>query len=130
MTVRPAPPAAGTRQTAEGVDHVAVTPAVPPFAGGARPPAALRPEAVYLAGLAPAGRRSMAARLLTVAGVLGAPSLEAVPWEQLRYAHVAAIRAALEERELAPASVNATLAALSNAERGTRNAERRTAARS
>jgi len=44
--------------------------------------------------------------------VLGAPSVEAVPWEQLRYAHVAAIRAALLERDLAPASINTTLAAL------------------
>lgn len=54
----------------------------------------------------------MAARLRTIAGLLGSPSVEAVPWEQLRYAHVAAIRAALQERDLAPASINTTLAAL------------------
>src|SRR5206468_2857765 len=91
---------------------VIVTAPMPPLADSARPPVSERPEAVYLAALALAGRRSMLARLRTVAGVLGAPSVEAVPWERLRYAHVAAIRAALEERELAPASINATLAAL------------------
>ena len=85
---------------------------LPPLAEGARPPLSERPEAVYLAALAASGRSSMRARLRTVAGVLGAPSVEAVPWERLRYAHVAAIRAALEEREMAPASINATLAAL------------------
>ncbi|HUS17346.1 MAG TPA: tyrosine-type recombinase/integrase [Chloroflexia bacterium] len=95
-----------------GEAPIVVAAPLPPLTTGARPPASERPEAVYLAGLAPTGRRSMAARLRTVAGVLGAPSIEAVPWERLRYAHVAAVRAALEERELAPASINATLAAL------------------
>src|SRR5690349_14467470 len=79
-----------------------VTEPLPPPAEGARPPLSERPEAVYLAALAASGRSSMLARLRTVADVLGAPSVEAVPWERLRYAHVAAIRAALKERELAP----------------------------
>ena len=86
-------------------------------------PAALDPARVYLGGLQPTGRRAMAARLRLVAGLLGAPTMEVVPWERLRYAHVAALKAHLAAPKvptdgsepglgLAPASVNATLAAL------------------
>ncbi len=86
-------------------------------------PAALDPARVYLASLQPSGRRSMAARLRTVALLWGAPSIELAPWETLRFAHVAALVAHLSAPArpvdggapglgLAPASVNATLAAL------------------
>jgi len=90
----------------------AILPTIQALPADARPLGSDRPEVVYLAGLAASGRRSMAARLRTVAGLIGAPSVEAVPWERLRFAHVAAIRSALEDRGLAPASINTTLAAL------------------
>jgi len=97
---------------ADAASRAVVVGPLPLLDAGARPPTDARPEAAYLAGLARTGQRSMAARLRTVAGILGAPSVEAVPWERLRYAHVAAIRTALEDRNLAPASINTTLAAL------------------
>lgn len=86
-------------------------------------PAALDPAHVYLSGLQPTGRRAMAARLRLVARLLGLPSIELVPWEHLRYAHIAALKAHMAAPKeppdgnvpglgLAAASVNATLAAL------------------
>ncbi len=54
----------------------------------------------------------MQARLRTVARLLGAEDICSVPWEKMRYQHVAAIRARLIEEGLSPASVNATLSAL------------------
>src|SRR5215210_1023392 len=59
--------------------------------GTPRPPLSLRPEAVYLAGLEPSGRRSMRSRLAGVAALLGADDLAAIPWERLRYPHYAAL---------------------------------------
>lgn len=70
------------------------------------------PAAVYLASLQPTGRRAMAGRLRIVAGLLGFDNPATVPWQQLRYEHLAAIRAKLEGRAKAPATINATLAAL------------------
>lgn len=81
-------------------------------------PSSPGPACLYLASLAPTGRRSMAARLRRVATLFGAPTIEEVPWEALRYAHVVAILVRLAEDGLAPASINATLAAL----RGVMNA--------
>lgn len=75
-------------------------------------PADRNPAAVYLAGLAPTGRAGMASRLRQVARLLGADDWPEVPWQNLRYQHVAAIRTQLQEQGLAPATVNATLAAL------------------
>jgi site-specific recombinase XerC len=69
------------------------------------------PAAVYLASLQPSGRASMLGRLLAVAAMLGA-EVETVEWTALRYEHVAAIKARLQERGHAPASINCTLAAL------------------
>ena len=80
--------------------------------GVPRPPLSLRPEAVYLAGLEPSGRRSMRSRLAGVAALLGLDGLAAVPWERLRYPHYAALRGTLAKGGLKPASVNTTLAAL------------------
>jgi len=84
---------------------------------------AVDPARVYLGGLRPSGRRSMASRLRLVAALLGAPTPELVGWEALRFAHVAALVAHLSAPTrptdgsdpglgLSPASVNATLAAL------------------
>lgn len=71
------------------------------------------PVLAYLAGLAPSGRRTMRGKLETVALMLaGHRRLEGIPWEQLRFEHVTAIRAQLEERGLSPATINATLYAL------------------
>ena len=70
------------------------------------------PAAVYLASLQPTGRRAMAGRLRTVANLLGFSDARAVRWHELRYEHVAAIRAKLQELGKAPATVNATLYAL------------------
>ena len=70
------------------------------------------PAAIYLASLQPTGRRAMAGRLRVVADLLGFGDARAVRWHELRYEHVAAIRAKLEAAGKAPATINATLAAL------------------
>lgn len=70
------------------------------------------PGAVYLASLTETGRRGVVSRLRQVAGLLGYDDPSEVPWHQLRYQHVAAIRSKLQERGEAPASVNLALCAL------------------
>jgi site-specific recombinase XerD len=85
------------------------------FAGVASSPALREsePALAYLASLAPSGRRTMRTRLEYIAELLtGRRTLHALPWEKLRYEHVVAIRALLQERKLAPASINATLYAI------------------
>jgi len=69
---------------------------------------------VYLARLAPSGRRSQAQALEVVAGIASGGQARAAtfPWASLRYQHVQALRAALVERGYAPASVNKCLYAL------------------
>jgi len=69
------------------------------------------PAAVYLASLAPTGRRSMAGRLKYVTSQLN-QAYETFPWQELRYHHIAAIRSKLQEQQLAPATINATIYAL------------------
>jgi len=69
------------------------------------------PALVYLASLAPTGRRAMTSRLKYVAGLFN-QAYESVPWQQLRYQHIAAIRSKLQESQLAPATINATIYAL------------------
>jgi site-specific recombinase XerD len=76
------------------------------------PPARENPLAVYLAGLKPTGRRSMAAKLKVVAHILGCEDPRAVPWEKLRFQEVVAIRTRLQEMGKAPATVNASLYAV------------------
>ncbi|HYX25653.1 MAG TPA: integrase, partial [Thermoanaerobaculia bacterium] len=66
-------------------------------------PADTHPAAVYLARLSPGSRRTMAEALDDVAQTL--------PWAQLRYQHVQAVRSALGER-LSRASVNKALSAV------------------
>src|SRR5688500_8958024 len=78
------------------------------------------PAVVYLSQLAPGSRRTMAAALNAIAGLLGVPELRdadgrdiryvAAPWHKLQYQHTAAIRAALAET-CAPATANKHLAA-------------------
>jgi integrase len=70
------------------------------------------PAAVYLAGLAETGRRTMAGKLKVVARLIGHDDIVTVPWHQLRYQHIVAIRTKLQEMGLAPATVNATIHAL------------------
>lgn len=75
-------------------------------------PAERNPVKVYLASLAPSGRRSMAARLRNVAVLMGYTDPRDVQWPQMRFEHVAAIKSRLVAKGQAPATVNATLAAL------------------
>jgi integrase/recombinase XerD len=69
------------------------------------------PAAVYLAQLAPSGRRTMQQALGTLAQLLGQQDAFVCPWHKLRYQHTAALRTALAER-YAPATANKMLAAL------------------
>ena len=68
------------------------------------------PALVYLASLAPTGRRTMRGALAKVAVMLGT-TLEAAPWAKLEYEHVQALRTKLAET-LKPATVNKYLAAI------------------
>ena len=79
---------------------------------GARTPTApsRNPAAVYLASLAPTGRRSMLAKLRLVAAAIGR-DVRDVDWTELRFEHVAALRSQLAETH-APATVNGCLYAL------------------
>ena len=76
-------------------------------------PSDRNPAGVYLASLgSERARRAMLGRLRYVAGLLGTADPLAVPWHQLRYQHVAAIRAKLIESGQAPATINLALSAL------------------
>ena len=70
------------------------------------------PVEIYLAGLSATGRRSMAQKLKAVAVILGYADAPSVAWEKLRFDHAVAIRSSLSDGGLAPATVNATLAAV------------------
>jgi site-specific recombinase XerD len=109
-----APAAAAPLDAPVGSTEIVLVPAgAGPLAGGsARHIPRGAPEAAYLAGLSASGRRSMAARLRTVARLLGASDYDAVAWEDLRVEHITAIKTALGDQGLSPASINATLAAL------------------
>jgi len=71
------------------------------------------PATVYLARLAPTGRRVQASALHTIAGLVsgGTANARSLPWGQLRYVHTQAIRAELAGK-YAPATANRHLAAL------------------
>jgi len=79
------------------------------------------PAAVYLAGLAPTGRRSMLSKLSRAAQALGFGDAFAAPWADLRFQHVAAVRTKLQEENLAAATVNTVLAALKGVARAAFN---------
>ena len=71
------------------------------------------PAAVYLARLAPSGRRVQRTALETIARLLtgGAAGATDCPWWQVRYAHTQAVRTVLAET-YAPSTANRHLAAL------------------
>jgi len=69
------------------------------------------PALVYLASLAPTGRRAIEGRIKHVARMFNCPP-EAMPWPALRYQHLEAIRAKLQDSGLAPSTINMTLYAL------------------
>lgn len=70
------------------------------------------PVEIYLAGLSATGRRSMAQKLNVMAGILGYHDARSVMWSKLRFDQVVAIRSSLTDGGLAPATINATLAAI------------------
>ncbi len=74
-------------------------------------PAVRSPATIYLASLAPSGRRSIRGRLQSIADMFNCP-FDSMPWHELRYEHLEAIRARLQESELAPSTINMTLYAL------------------
>jgi len=74
-------------------------------------PAKKNPAAVYLASLAPTGRRAMRGRLKVVADMFD-QSVESLPWHEIRYEHVQAIRAKLQETDQAPSTINAAIYAI------------------
>jgi site-specific recombinase XerD len=87
-------------------------PAGPALAKIAAAPADQDPVLVYLASLgSEKSRRTMRAALESIAAELGAPGPHAIPWRQLRYPHVAALRARLADKR-SPATVNKLLSAL------------------
>ena len=71
------------------------------------------PAAVYLARLAPTGRRVQATALSQIAALVtdGAADAWSMPWHRLTYAHTHAVRAHVATR-YAPATANRMLAAL------------------
>ena len=69
------------------------------------------PAAIYLASLAPTGRRAIKGRLRSIADMFNCP-FDSMPWHEFRYEHMEAIRARLQESELAPSTINMTLYAL------------------
>ena len=74
-------------------------------------PSERSPAAIYLASLAPTGRRAIKGRLRSIADMFNCP-FDSMPWHELRYEHMEAIRARLQESELAPSTINMTLYAL------------------
>ena len=82
--------------------------------------ASREPVMVYLAGLAATGRRAMQCRLEAAALVLQGmapgrgqqkPELN-LPWHELTFAHVSALRSKLQEHYQSAATINLTLAAV------------------
>ncbi|HEV2863060.1 MAG TPA: tyrosine-type recombinase/integrase [Pyrinomonadaceae bacterium] len=71
----------------------------------------LNPARRYLNTLSGPSRRSMRSNLRRVARLLNC-RLDEVPWERLRADHLKALRAAMTDQGLLPATINVTLAAL------------------
>jgi integrase len=65
---------------------------------------------VYLAGLARSGRRAVDAQLRNVARMVGANSIDAVPWHLLKHEHVVAIKTKMQDLGKSPSTVNLMLA--------------------
>ena len=81
------------------------------------------PALVYLASLAPTGRRAILGRLQQVAKLLGHGDEATVPWHLIRYQHVVALRTRLQELGQAPATINLALSALRGVARAAFNLE-------
>lgn len=75
------------------------------------PPDSQNAAAVYLATLAPSGRRTMGQALHVVVELLGTGDVRTFPWSSLRYEHAQAVRRVLVER-YAPSTANKVLSAL------------------
>ncbi len=71
------------------------------------------PAFVYLAGLSPGSRRTMAGALTRIAAIAsgGQAGIETMPWSSLRFQHTTAVRSRLAE-EYGAATVNKMLCAL------------------
>ena len=74
-------------------------------------PARTCPARLYLAGLHASGRRAMAAKLRTVARIVGL-SPDEIRWSGLGPEVISVVRALMLERRYAPSTINATLSAL------------------
>lgn len=72
---------------------------------------ATKPALLYLANLRESGRRTMTTALENIARILAGTHWRLCPWHEVRYDHVAALRAVLQA-QYAPASVNKHLTAL------------------
>ena len=84
----------------------------PALAGDPAAKAHENPAAVYLAGLAAGpGRDGMRYTLDRIAALAGFPDASAVPWQEFRFQHVAAVRSTVTAN-LAPATANKYLSAL------------------
>jgi integrase len=99
-----------TMAVADGKELMPLTDLVPIVLKTSQP--SQNPAAVYLSGLARTGRRAMMGQLKWVAQVVGADSIEKVPWHLLRYEHMVAIRRRAEEMGRSPATINLMLAAV------------------
>lgn len=70
-----------------------------------------RPLAVYLAMQADSGRRSQASALARIAAMMG-QSIFAMNWAEMRYEHLTALKARMQEEGLRPATINRHLSAV------------------
>ena len=90
--------------------------ALPPLAPLLRLPGPLRdrvhPLHAYLASLAPGSRPTVVSALRMILPWFPVDDLDLLPWPDLRYEHLVALRGALVDRGYAPATVNRCLAAV------------------
>ncbi len=75
------------------------------------------PARVFLTGLAKSGRRAVDAQLRGVATMVGADSIDRVPWHLLKHEHVVAIKTKALELGKSPATVNLMLCGIRGAVR-------------
>jgi len=78
---------------------------------------AKNPAKIYLAGLAKSGRRTVDVQLRGVARMVGASSIDTVPWHLLKHEHVVALKTKALELGKSPATVNLMLAGIRGAVR-------------
>lgn len=71
------------------------------------------PALLYLLTLASGqSREKMRRTLISTAKFFGFPDIDSCPWEQMRYEDVIALKATLETKKLAPASINLVISAI------------------